>query len=417
MAVGSRHNRARKTVLLVLVGLMVLATLPLGGCWDYREPDEVSWIMAVGVDRGRENDLRISFQIAVPLAAGGGGESTAFVTAMDVPSLPAALEVMNSFVSREGDLSHTKAIIFSRELAEEDISGTIMLLNRFRQFRPTTALLISQEKAEEVLRQAEPVLEIQPGKYWELITSGWRYTEFIPVGTFRLADQEIRTAGAAGLVPLIGLEQEEPGPPHPDLRPKGQDVAGQLPRRGGVAVELFGSAVIREGRMVGTLNGDETGIVKLVRNVNYRTFKNLPDPNEQGRIIIIQARSRQAPRIEVDRRGNGPSQIRADVFLEADIVGKEGFTAWSHPERIPQLERLLAQSYNEDARVTVRRAQELGADVFTFGWEAKKQFLTWREWEEYRWADQFPNADIEISFDVRIRRVGLTSEDIPLRRF
>ncbi len=407
-----------------VIPLALLVLLPAAGCWDYREPDEVAWVTAIGLDKGRENLLRVSLQIAVPkdIAGGGGGGNGGggdggpgfFVAAMDVPSIDSALEIMNAFVDRQGDLSHTKVLVISRELAEEDVTRYLMTLNRFWQFRPTTTVLISQDSAEETLRKTKPVLENDPGKYWELITAGWEYTEFIPRDTFRIVDASIRTPGRAAFIPLVGLQREEPGTPDPTFKSKGEQIAGSLAREGGVELDFFGMATLVNGRMVGTLNGDETGIVKFVRGNNKRTTKHVVDPHQPDRLIIVRITPREDPDIEIDIPGDGPPRIRATIPVEGNIVSIQGETPWDVPERIPQLEELVMRSLNEDARTTVRRTQEMGADVFGFGWQAKRQFLTWQEWEDYRWGDKFPHAEIEISFDFQIRQAGLVHEARPL---
>jgi spore germination protein KC len=396
------------------------------GCWDYREPDEVAWIMAIGVDKGRENLIRVSAQIAIPKdigaggtggggGGGGGGGEAHFVVAMDAPSIPVALELMNAFVDRRADLSHTKVVIFSRELAEEGLNRYFATLNRFYQFRPTSSVLISQDKAEETLRQANPILEDNPGKYWELITAGWQYTEFIPRATFQIIDQAIRTPGGSAMIPLVGLEREEPGPPDRTFKPKGEQIAGDVTRRGGVPVEFMGAAVFKAGRMVGAVNGDEVGVVKFVKGEIEETFEHIPDPCKRDKLIVVRIFPRQRPEIEIDLRGTGPPRVMATVFLEGDIVSIQGRTEYDEPELISVLEREVVKNRNEEAREAVERAQELEADIFGFGWQAKKQFLAWRDWEDYRWGEQFSHADIEVTFDLKVRRVGLVHES-PLFR-
>ncbi len=43
-------------------------------------------------------------------------------------------------------------------------------------------------------------------------------------------------------------------------------MAGQVPKRGGNPVQLIGSAVFKEGKMIGKLTGEETRIAILLDN-------------------------------------------------------------------------------------------------------------------------------------------------------
>ncbi|RJX21445.1 MAG: hypothetical protein C4575_04435 [Desulforudis sp.] len=248
-----------------------------------------------------------------------------------------------------------------------------------------------------------------------LITAGWQYTEFIPRATFQIIDQAIRTPGGSAMIPLVGLEREEPGPPDRTFKPKGEQIAGDVTRRGGVPVEFMGAAVFKAGRMVGAVNGDEVGVVKFVKGEIEETFEHIPDPCKRDKLIVVRIFPRQRPEIEIDLRGTGPPRVMATVFLEGDIVSIQGRTEYDEPELISVLEREVVKNRNEEAREAVERAQELEADIFGFGWQAKKQFLAWRDWEDYRWGEQFSHADIEVTFDLKVRRVGLVHES-PLFR-
>lgn len=51
----------RKALVLVLCTMV----LSLTGCYDYSEPDEKAWVLAIGVDKGRENKLTVTSVVAV----------------------------------------------------------------------------------------------------------------------------------------------------------------------------------------------------------------------------------------------------------------------------------------------------------------------------------------------------------------
>ncbi|MDD4751627.1 MAG: Ger(x)C family spore germination protein, partial [Desulfitobacteriaceae bacterium] len=77
-------------LVLVAILLMVLITT---GCGSQNEPDEISYVLLLGIDHGTNNLLRVSYMIAIPKAlAGGGGEGggtapSSEVITVEAPSL------------------------------------------------------------------------------------------------------------------------------------------------------------------------------------------------------------------------------------------------------------------------------------------------------------------------------------------
>ncbi|WP_083756666.1 Ger(x)C family spore germination protein [Candidatus Desulforudis audaxviator] len=406
------------------MAVLILAVLCLPGCWDYRELDETTWVTAVGVDRGRENTLTVTLQIAVAANIAGGGDGrggagageTVLVTSMEAPSLLSALEFAHAWIDRHVDLSHTKVIIVGRELAETDFAATVAPLVRFPQFRPTIRVLVANGRAEAVLREAAPVLEASPGKFWELQVGGWDVTEFIPRADFHQIYIDMSSPGAAGLVGLVAVRRREEGPADPSHKAKGSHMAGTIPRRGGPGIEMMGAAVIHGGRMVGVLNGDETGIGKMVRGTFREMIKTVRDPLHPGRFIVVRVFPREPPAVQVRIGDDGTPRVSVRVPLEGDILAIQSGEHYERPERTRQVEQAVKESLMTDARATLDKAQnEFGADFFALGYHAKRLFPTWQAWEAFAWDEKFPDAEISIDFDFRVRRIGLLRETVPWR--
>jgi len=77
----------KKVLSIVLLFLML--TMTFTSCYDRKEIDDLAYVVAIGLDKGKTNTLRMSFLIAVPRnigggegSAGGGGEETSIITAV-----------------------------------------------------------------------------------------------------------------------------------------------------------------------------------------------------------------------------------------------------------------------------------------------------------------------------------------------
>lgn len=64
----------------VKIVLLLAATVLLQGCWDKRELTDLLLITAVGIDKGKDTEYELSFQIVNPInvtgALQGGQEKT-----------------------------------------------------------------------------------------------------------------------------------------------------------------------------------------------------------------------------------------------------------------------------------------------------------------------------------------------------
>lgn len=411
-------NKALSAILLALL------LLSPAGCYDYSEPDEKAWVLALGLDKGRQNVLTVTAVIAVPknIAGGGGGQPApggggqgGFITvSLETETLLSALELLNAVVDRQADLSHNKWFVFSRELAEEGIGKYFAPIARFYQFRRTSSVIVCQGRAGEFLAKGRPKLEDNVGKYYELMHRGWRFTEFIPFDNFHHFYIKSSSPGIEPVAVLAALEHK--GPVYETGAPKtmGRYQAGRIPREGGGNIEIMGGAVFRAGKMLGTLNGDQVGVQKMFNGTFKRTIVDLPDPEHPDQYIILEVEPRQGPEVGVQILDGYP-RITASLKLEGDIISIQSGENYTRPERLPDLERAVEEALLENVNNTVAKSQELGADFLGFGLHAKKLFRTWPEWEAYNWEEKYPLAEVTVNVDYRIRRSGLLHEMEPLQ--
>lgn len=419
----TREGRIIRKGISLLVVLLLL-TILLPGCYDYSEPDDKAWVLAIGMDKGRENLLTVTTVIAIPKniaggsggepAAGGGGNGNFTTISMESPTLLDTLELLAAVVDRRPDLAHTKWFVFSREIAEEGIEKYFAPLARFYQFRRNSYIVVSEDRAEELLAKGKPKLEDNVGKFYELIQRGWRHVDFIPFDTLHHFYWKSKTPGVEPVIMLTALKNEEPV--YEDDAPKsvGEYRAGSIPRKGGSPIEVMGAAVFTEGKMVGTLNGNQLGAMRMITGDLRRTIRSVPDPGQPDSYIIAEVKPRRHPRVNVQII-EGLPQIDVVVELEGNLMSVQSGVNYENPEKMHIAEAAIISSLTQDIRDTVAMSQELGADFFGFGLQAKKLFRTWPEWEAYQWNTKYPQANINVRVDYRLRRIGLLRQTAPLQ--
>ena len=166
----------------LLAALCCFLMLPvLSGCRYSHEISEMAYTVALGLDKGENGAIRVTFQFAKPtMLAGedsGGGDSaedgeadgtakdasTALVT-VDSVDIYSALSVVGNILSKQINLSHTKLLLFSAELAQDGIMDYITMLMKNSQFSPKTFVAVSLCSAQEYLKTVNPSLEERSGE-------------------------------------------------------------------------------------------------------------------------------------------------------------------------------------------------------------------------------------------------------------
>ena len=403
---------------------LTFALLILPGCWGYKEVDESAFILALGVDKGEENLLNLTAQIAVPKniagggegGGGGGGAESTMIVSVETPTILAGLDLLGSFVERRPSLKHTKVIVFSGELAREDMGKYLAPLVRYRQFRRNTFIVISRGKAKELVKNTQPIMEDTPAKYIELLMGASRYTGLFPISSqvhwfYNAAKSETRQPVAI----LAAVASNKQDKETKRRQSAGSYVAGDIPREGGNKIDHMGTAVFRGGRMVGELNGDQTIAMEMIRGNFEEGIFSVPDPNVSEKYILLEAHAERKPVTQISLAGEVPV-INVEVPLDAEFLSIQSNIAYERPEAIVEVETAFAQLLERDADKLIRKTQEeFQSDVFGFGEEAKKKFLTWDDWEQYDWLKVYPQVDINVSFNINIRRIGLLRESSPVR--
>ena len=112
-------GKQMKKISIILV--LVIMTFVLSGCYDYIESNDLSYVVAIGIDKGKQDSLYdYTLQFARPTQISGGsseeggsGEKTIGTVKVEAPSIYSALNVANHVISKTFTLSHTKIIVIS----------------------------------------------------------------------------------------------------------------------------------------------------------------------------------------------------------------------------------------------------------------------------------------------------------------
>ena len=173
--------------IIICVTLIIVFTI---GFNQGQEVDDLAYVIAIGIDTSKKNNLKVSFQFAKPVNASDSGSSEpqpSFIHTVEASSITSSINLMNSFMSKRLNLSHCKVVVFSEEFAKEGISEELYTLINNIQIRPDVSIVVSRCSSKYFIENSKPTLENIVTKYYEIAPQSTEYTGYtsnVKIGDF-----------------------------------------------------------------------------------------------------------------------------------------------------------------------------------------------------------------------------------------
>ena len=426
------HHKVKSVVVSLVICLLFT------GCWDRIEPNEQSYVYVIGIENGIKDKLRLTLQYATFQAGGGSGgggsggsgdtsskgqtkaEGTV-ISSVECPSFFTGINMLQLSSDATFNLMHTKMLVISEDLARKGIGKYAAPLIRYREIRRSMkVIIVKKSSASEFIKLINPVVGKNPGKAIDLILSRQSQTGYNSPVTFRdfyntlksSYDQPIASLAAINDFTEYNMAQKNSSSKKEVTG--GKYLPGEVPRSGGLNIDIYGTAVFDEDKMSGELNGDETRMILMCRGEFIRGFFTIEDPSSEEFIIALDIKPSRAPVINVSFE-DGKPVIFCKISLEGDIQSIQSMIQYEKPEMIHIIEEKLISTYKPILDETIRKCLEnYKSDVMGFGRHAAIYFPTVQEWEKYDWLHKVINAKVTTEIDFKIRRTGIISTSMPI---
>lgn len=133
-------NKNRLRIIIML--LLLLFTMLLGGCWDIKYLDELSIVIAIGLDKAEGDDIAVTVQIvnSSEMTSGGnkssgsGASSTVIYKETGKTILEATRKIINKN-SRKLYFAHNQVLIIGEELARKGVRPLFEYIDRSPELR------------------------------------------------------------------------------------------------------------------------------------------------------------------------------------------------------------------------------------------------------------------------------------------
>ncbi|EOD01684.1 Ger(x)C family spore germination protein [Caldisalinibacter kiritimatiensis] len=381
--------------------LFLLMILVLSGCWDKVEIDDRAFVSTVGIDlyKGeREKDTEGKGQIEKPKDSSRNRYTITYVFPnLDSIGKNAVSDKRRFVFSSVGSnpyqttrqlstqldkvmfFKHMKTLIIGECVSRnaDYFKEIIDSVERNFEISRKTNVMIAEGQAKEVIK-IEPETKPDTGALLSQISENQNTARFNP-----------QTLGDM----LISLHF---------------DGSTVVPRviPGKDNIKVAGSAVIKDYRLVGWLGELENRAIMFVKD---QVKGSIADVEYKGIVVpYIITDSSTKKTIEL-KEGN----ITADIF-----IGMEGFVEQYaldaevdllDEKTISAIEKLVEDEIQKEIEGTVKKLQkEFKADVIGIDMYISK--FKPNLWEEIKndWDEIFPEMNIKVTVDAKLRRVGMT---------
>ena len=401
---------------IILIIVIIVSTFFLTGCYSAEGLETLAYAVALGIDKGENNKIRLSLQFALlsNSSDSSGGSSSqsqkSTVSTVDCASIDSGISLINSYISKKVNLSHCKAIVISEELAYEGISEYIFTLANNIELRPNCNIIISRCKASDYLENSEPTLESVSARYYEFTLNSSEYTGYTEDLTLENFYSDLLSTTTQAHAILGGINTSSTSTKYnnmPEYDIEGSYKADETPIKSATGLENLGIAVFKDDKLVGELTGMESLCHLLIVNKLESATVSIPNPFNSNSVISLYITSTKNPKISV-KLINGIPYIDCTITVSGNILSLDQNLDYSKEENLKIIEDYTNSFIEHNiSSYLYKTSKEFKSDIANFGNYIIKNYATWNDWIEADWLSNYQNSFFTVKVDSSIENSQL----------
>lgn len=403
-------------VLVVILFVSAVSCLSLCGFANIKCINDFAYVLALGLDKGTSEPLRLTFQIAIPTtmnsASGDAASQDSSITTIECSSIESGINILNDYLSKEVTLRHCKVLVFSEELVSESIFPYLNSLFNDVDLRPTCSIFISRSDTTSFLTASGTHFQGLTAKSYELTSESIRYNGYIANSRLGTFFSSVHDTFSQGFATLVSVNNSDTTKQVSDLVPSinaigsnsnSNHLAGESTvNLNQDSAEHLGIAVFKRGQFVGELTALETLCHLFVTNKLDEAHVAIPDPFQNDQYLDILLSSKRKTKNKV-RIINGSPFIQVDIALEAKLLSINSKEDYSSEEITQLIEDYASRYFKQNTlEYLYTTAKIYQSDIAGFGSKAASHFLFWDDWLEYDWLNRYQDAFFQVNVDFQV---------------
>lgn len=292
-----------RRIIIILLSVFIVI-FALSGAYNSQNIDRLAYVIAIGLDKGDNEPLKLSIQLSKPgntNSSSGQDSDNNIVNSVECSSIESGLNLFDSYLSRKINLLHCKVVVISEELAAQGVSDYVYTLLNSVEMNPHANVIVSKSGSEDFLNSSKPVLESLASNYYEIALSASEYTGYTEnitlinffsdyADTFK---EPVAILGAVNREESNGLsstKNDDSTDSTSDINKDSSYIAGETPISYKNNIENMGLAVFHGDKIVGELNGLESIFHLMVSNELESCNISIPNPLGDSESIDVNLR-------------------------------------------------------------------------------------------------------------------------------
>ena len=370
-----------KKYLIVMMGCLLILT----GCWDERQFKNIKLVLALGLDKGEEGEIRQTVSIpSVTRSSEGPGNESIQVLSVSAHTPLQARATIDQMISESYDPSKVKVVVLGEELAKEDIYPLLDEMYRTPRSNLNAHLAIVEGgEAEDVIGMTH-TSETRISNYVSGILEAAVTSTNATGENLQLLCAELLEPGIDFSVPMLYVDQDSNL-----LKYNGMGLFHEK--------KYTGEKISAEQSTLYMLLQGEIGkVARLTKKVNDK------DGEEILNYITVNV-------VENDRKLK--LEVK-DADITAKIKMKMKVKIMEYPSdhlyvkgRIDELNKKLSESLTEEVTDIINQIQEANSDVLGIGRRVKGYHP--KVWKQLDWNEAYQEVNFEPELTVEIIQHGI----------
>ena len=374
--------------------LLLMVTSLLTGCWDRRELEERTSVLAIALDLIEENGeerYKMTVQIPIPIKiagssgqGGGGNDHAVKVMSATGKTVMDATKNLQLRLNQQIFVGHTRVLAVSEKLARRGLEDIMDVFRRDPLIRRLMWPIVVKGKAASLLEIQTELAQIPVVFLLEQIENGNRMGT-IPDQTLGDYFNDTSSEAAQPFLNYVETSRDE--------------------------LKWMGVAVFRDHKMVGTLTPVETWSVMQLRNKHRGGLEVVPIQVKENEFIVFRPSFIDTNiTIEPNRNAPGESEFSATYHCEVEgelVESTGGRRLLTENREIEELQQIIKKEMDKRANKLIEKLQKkYNSDILKLGLRLRAQYYH-EYWKHHDWDEEFKDFPIRVVYTVKLRRLGM----------
>jgi spore germination protein KC len=386
-------------MVIVLITVWILT-----GCWDHRELSEITVVVGMAVDKGKDDKYILTVEgiNAKELSdKTSSGFAPSIVFTLEGDTLAELSRKLNIGISKHVIYSHMKVLVINEDVVRDGILDFLDFLERNREIRDDFNIVIARNaKAADILKVTYLVQKSSSLKIHAQLRS--LVEDWGGDPNIRLNDiiKAYTSSGKRGVMAALTIKG--------DLE-KGNNVDNMKRSSPAAMVIVDSLAILKHDTILGFLPLEDTRNYLWVTNQLERT--GITADCSKGKFMAVRIFNNiTKAKGKLDKgRAVFNIKVRAEAYLDSTQC-KEDIT---QIKTFKKLGEVTEKEIKKDLQTTIRKLQkEYEADIFGFGEILYRQDYKDFKRIEKNWDSYFKDAIVNVDVKVQLRRSGVRTKSL-----